>query len=288
MSTKENLDKARKAKYDEFYTSYSDIEKELIHWTAALENQSIYCFTDDLSSNFWKYFINNFQTLQLKELVATSLGGMKYFTTDGINIQEETLSSNGDCRNEEVLSLMENRICITNPPFSILMELLPLLMNHHISFLIMAPELIGSRKNCFNYFKNDELRFGFTKPRDFIKPNGEIQKLGNCAWITSLSRIDKEPLSLTVNYDPSLHLKPDNYDCINVDKLSNIPKDYYGPMAVPITYLSKHCAKQFKILGVTKKDMQGIPLLTTWDKPDYEVYINGKKKFGRVFIQRIN
>ena len=38
MSTKENLDKARQAKYDEFYTSYSDIEKELVHWTAALEN----------------------------------------------------------------------------------------------------------------------------------------------------------------------------------------------------------------------------------------------------------
>lgn len=286
MSDKSNLDKARKVKNDEFYTLYEDIEKEMQHWMDVLKGQSIYLFADTLESNFWKYFYNNFKNLELKELVATSLNGKYYSTINGMDIIEKDLQGNGDCRSEEVLDIMRAHLCITNPPFSIEMELLPSLVENNIQFLILAPETLVSRKNCFNYFKNSQIRYGFTMPRNFVMPDGSIKKLNNVCWLTSFPRRDNDPLTLTVSYSPNTHLHADNYDCINVDKLADIPYDYYGPIAVPITYMKKHCATQFKILGTTKKDMQGVSMINN-DRKEYEVFVNGKKKFARIFIQRI-
>ena len=43
----------------------------------------------------------------------------------------------------------------------------------------------------------------------------------------------------------------DNYNAINVDKVSDIPIDYDGVMGVPITFLDKYNPEQFKIVGIT-------------------------------------
>lgn len=72
-----NLSQAKKAKNDEFYTQYLDIEKEI---TAYLEYNSdvfkgktILLPCDDPEwSNFTKYFAQNFERLELKKLISTS------------------------------------------------------------------------------------------------------------------------------------------------------------------------------------------------------------------------
>lgn len=72
-----NLTNAKKAKNDEFYTQYGDIEKEI---EAYLEYDSnvfrgkvVYCNCDDpFESNFFRYFVLNFKKLGLKQLVTTS------------------------------------------------------------------------------------------------------------------------------------------------------------------------------------------------------------------------
>ena len=43
--------------------------------------------------------------------------------------------------------------------------------------------------------------------------------------------------------------KYDNYDAINVNKVADIPKDYFESMAVPITYVDKHNPDQFEIVN---------------------------------------
>lgn len=73
MITKENLSKARTNKNDEFYTRYIDIENEIQHYKDFLKNKIVYCNCDDFYiSNFFKYFYNNFQELNLKKLITTS------------------------------------------------------------------------------------------------------------------------------------------------------------------------------------------------------------------------
>ena len=67
------LNKAAKAKKDEFYTQLVDIEKELKHYKKQFRNKVVYCNCDDpFESNFFKYFAANFNTLGLKKLITTS------------------------------------------------------------------------------------------------------------------------------------------------------------------------------------------------------------------------
>jgi hypothetical protein len=72
-----NLKNARRAKNDEFYTQYSDIQKEI---EAYLDynpdvfcDKVVYCNCDDpFESNFFRYFVLNFDKLGLKQLITTS------------------------------------------------------------------------------------------------------------------------------------------------------------------------------------------------------------------------
>ena len=85
-----------------------------------------------------------------------------------------------------------------------------------------------------------------------------------------------EDLILFKTYDKNEEEYPtyDNYDAIEVSKVSNIPKDFKGVMGVPITFVDKHYPKQFKIVGITK----------TWFgaasktyPPQIQVSANGKR-----------
>ena len=46
--------------------------------------------------------------------------------------------------------------------------------------------------------------------------------------------------------------KYDNYDAIEVSTYKEIPSDYPGIMAVPITFLDKYNPEQFEIVGITQ------------------------------------
>lgn len=70
------LTKARRAKNDEFYTRLTDIEKELRHYRRHFEGKIVLCNCDDpFESNFFKYFVLNFNRLGLKKLIATCYTG---------------------------------------------------------------------------------------------------------------------------------------------------------------------------------------------------------------------
>lgn len=72
-----NLTSAKKAKNDEFYTQYADIQKEigayLMYDPNTFKDKVVYCNCDDpFESNFFKYFVLNFKRLGLKQLITTS------------------------------------------------------------------------------------------------------------------------------------------------------------------------------------------------------------------------
>ncbi len=74
------LSNARKAKQDEFYTQYVDIQKEVEAYLDfdpdTFRGKVVYCNCDDpFESNFFKYFAANFNKLGLKKLVTTSYDG---------------------------------------------------------------------------------------------------------------------------------------------------------------------------------------------------------------------
>lgn len=72
-----NLTNAKKAKNDEFYTQFPDIQKEIEAYLEYDKNtfrdKVIYCNCDDpFESNFFRYFVLNFKKLGLKQLITTS------------------------------------------------------------------------------------------------------------------------------------------------------------------------------------------------------------------------
>lgn len=119
-----NLNNAKTAKKDEFYTLYSYIEEELIHYKDHFKDKVVYCNCDDYRhSQFVKFFINNFEGFQLRRLVATAYnpeGGGLMYLFDGINPQVSVIEGDGSYRSEACMSLLrEADIVVTNPPFSI-------------------------------------------------------------------------------------------------------------------------------------------------------------------------
>jgi hypothetical protein len=72
-----NLTNAKRAKNDEFYTQYSDIQKEIEAYLEynpdVFRGKVVYCNCDDpFESNFFRYFVLNFNKLGLKQLITTS------------------------------------------------------------------------------------------------------------------------------------------------------------------------------------------------------------------------
>ncbi len=71
-----NLNSAKKAKKDEFYTQLSDIERELQHYWPHFRGKVVLCNCDDpYESNFFKYFALRFNQLGLKKLICTCYNG---------------------------------------------------------------------------------------------------------------------------------------------------------------------------------------------------------------------
>lgn len=77
VSSNSNLTQAKRAKNDEFYTQYHDIEKEMNAYLEFDENvfrgKTILLPCDDPEwSNFTKYFAVNFNRYGIKKLISTS------------------------------------------------------------------------------------------------------------------------------------------------------------------------------------------------------------------------
>lgn len=75
-SNNASLRAANSAKQDEFYTQLTDVEKELRHYKKHFKDKVIFCNCDNpFESNFFKYFVLNFNRLGLKKLIATCYSG---------------------------------------------------------------------------------------------------------------------------------------------------------------------------------------------------------------------
>ena len=77
-----NLQAAKRAKDDEFYTTYETIEKEVLHYKDQFKGKTVLCNCDDpFESNFCRFFLRNFNSLKLKRLICTSYKSSKVLAT---------------------------------------------------------------------------------------------------------------------------------------------------------------------------------------------------------------
>ena len=298
-----NLRRAARVKNDEFYTRYEDIEAEVMKYRKQFAGKVVYLPCDDPAekkSEFWSFFVNNFDAFGLKKLIAThySEDGQAYkiwieddlsgdgYIDDSDALQED-LIGNGDFKSPECVEILkECDIVCTNPPFSLFREFVDLIMTHNKQFLIIGNQNSFICKDILHYFKNNKVWMGYNKVKQFIQPDGSIKKFGNVCWYTNMITSKRnEELILTDNYDEINYPYLDNYNAINVNKVVKIPKDFKGYMAVPITFIEKYNPNQFEVFGITNtgEENPGIRLPNT---PHGRALLNGKEIYTRLLIKR--
>lgn len=229
---------------------------------------------------------------------AVDLADVEILLKNNKNVYTQ-LKGNGDFRSEESIELLNKAdIVVTNPPFSLFREYVAQLMKYNKKFIVIGNMNAITYKEVFSFIKGNKLWIGYgfnlsmifrtTYPnlleanRKYVKskgydPDKNYVKTPAIAWFTNLD-IKKRHTDLILfkHYTEEEYPKYDNYNAINVDKVTNIPMDYFGTIGVPITFLDKYNPEQFEILG---------------NEYDLNIekgrgYINGKRMYSRIFIRR--
>ena len=288
-----NLNKAKEAKKDEFYTLLDDINNELKHYREHFRGKTVLCNCDDPRiSNFFTYFAYNFEFLGLKKLITTCYKNqnMDLFsqnqseqavyliyegdkngnhTPDANEIGVMPLKGDGDFRSKECIELLkEADIVVTNPPFSLFREYVAQLIEYNKKFLIIGHQNAIKYKEIFPLIQQNKLWLGYGfkgGAGHFISHYEDTATAGDhregmirvpgVTWFTNLEiKKRHEDLILYKHYTPEEYPTYENYNAIDVSKTADIPCDYDGLMGVPITFMDKYNPEQFEIIGIAEGD----------------------------------
>lgn len=304
ITPKEILQQAKGANYDEFYTRYEDIEKEVAHYPKSIwKNKVVFCNCDDAvdkddrrCSAFALFFFNNFEKLGLKKLICThyaggidlfhqgavgyvftTKGGWQEFPTKEEREKGKEYIKNYDGSFDSKLSIKilneEADIVCTNPPFSKAIDYWKLLIKSKKKFLILS-----NITNCINtafipYFKNKQAWAGYEEVDWFQNPKRQLTRAA-AFWFTNIP-IKKRPKWELLKF---VKLKDIPEDCKTYDdsKTLLVDKGY-----IPIDYKKPFAVSTRPILnGILEKGYSIVK------NKQYEPYINNSRKFSRVLIQK--
>ena len=302
--TNANLHAAKKAKNDEFYTRYEDIENEVMKYRKQFKDKIVYLPCDDpveKKSEFWSFFVNNFDAFGLKKLIATHYDedGKAYKIwidgdtsgdgwVDDSDALQEDLKGNGDFHSEECIEILkECDIVCTNPPFSLFRDFVDWILSNNKQFLIIGSQNAFTYKEIFPLIKDNKIWPGYNMVKEFYQPDNSIKEFGNICWFTNLDTVKRnEALILTKEYNKIDYPKYNNYDVIEVSKLIDIPKSYEGVMGVPITFIYKYNPDQFEIIGMAEDNGRGYSgEESKWDGKNPHCTINNHNYYKRIFIK---
>jgi Adenine-specific methyltransferase EcoRI len=226
----------------------------------------------------------------------------------------------GDFRSDDCVELLKQAdIVVTNPPFSLMGDYLPLLVRYEKNFLILGNQNHVTLKEVFPLIRETQAWLGvdnggekwFQIQEDYEfktesrkkRENGiKYFSRGDVVWFTNLDhgrRHQELPLmTMADNLKFSKRLQGqkayenyDNYDAIAVGTYKDIPSDYDGVMGVPITFLYKYNPSQFEIVGICNDVKDGLlPHLKRkdWNGKLDRPYLNGKRKFPCLLIRHRN
>ena len=249
-----NLNNAKKAKNDEFYTQLSDIEKEMVYY-----------------KDFFKFFSNNFESLGLKKLITTGYKengkGVKFvyeggkngsFMVDDEEVIMTELEGNGDFRSEECIELLkECDVVVTNPPFSLFREYIAQLMEYEKKFIVIGNLNAVACKDIFPLIKENKVCMGATcfnggathfivpselydaekmsNPKNAYFENGKFMwRVNSVRWFTNMEHNKQHrPIDLYKKYSADEYPKYDNYLGFNVNKVADIPVDDFIDIEIP-------------------------------------------------------
>lgn len=283
------LREAQRNKKDEFYTQLADIEAELKYYAGVFSGKAVYLNCDDPEeSNFFRYFYQRFNQLNLKRLIATSYApsGRSKGTAGGgarcvqvsrnargeIEATSRVLEGDGDFRSDESVELLKSvDIVVTNPPFSLFREFVTQLIKYEKQFIILGNMTAATSKCIFPLFMKDQVWYGksirsgdreFAVPDDYpINASGfrvdsegvRYVRVKGVRWFTNVEYEGRyQDFPLTEAFSPDRYPEYTNFEAIDVSRTAHIPRDYPGLMGVPVSFLDKYNPRQFELLGTSR------------------------------------
>lgn len=292
ISAKKNID-------DEFYTLPEDVDKELSHYMDCFRGKKVLCNCNDaLHRAFPDWFEHHFDEIGLMSLTCTSYGKDAFVETfDGKSWSRRSLVWDGDFRTPEMIDLLaECDVVATNPPFSLFRALFNLLIEYGKEFILIGNLSAVQYFDVFPHIKKREVWVSQYGNKNLTFSNG---KSAVTRFFTNLGGFhSNEPLELTAEYSPEKYPEYINVRAIEVSRTKDIPKDYYGVMGVPVTFVDKWNPEQFELLeGKTTfrfndelyKPKKGIPCNEFHVKlrSDYCYIDEEKSVFSRLLIKRV-
>ena len=288
-----DLTSAKRAKNDEFYTQYGDIQKEMEAYLEynpdVFRGKVVYCNCDDpFESNFFRYFVLNFNKLGLKQLITTS-----YKPSPVANTQLELFGDNS------TLAKSKGRPKVTANKF-IIKEVHDMDGDGEFNLKDVAQQLKENKHNewtplegdgdfrsyeCINLLKQSDIVVTnppFSLFREYVKQLVDYNKkfviIGNMNAITY-----KEVFPLIMSnklwFGPSIR---------SGDREFQVPKDY--PVTAAGWRIDENGNKFLRIKGVrwfTNLDHgrrhQPLPLMTMSENLKYSKHkqIKGKNKYDK-------
>lgn len=294
MPSASEMNQRKREPRDEFYTLYETIESEVLSYPVEVwKGKVVYCPCDASWSNFYRFFIDHFKRLELKEVIFSSIEG-RYCRYSGKDLEwlkmpADVFCPSGDFRSLFAKDLMKQAdVIVTNPPFGLFLQFFEQIVRLKKEYLlicftpiiskgILMREILKGNLFCGNSVKAGNLTFevcgDYEKSKNVTDKN--LVTFG-CTWITNLPVFEKNLNVFDVDKDYIAALQRyDKFpDVINIERIDKIPTNYDGVMGVPITYMRKYNPKKYKILG---RNGFGI---------ESALEIKGKKLFDRLFIQK--
>lgn len=288
MATK-HLDKAKVNINDEYYTRYIDIENELKHYDKEqFKDKIIYCNCDGYESNFLKYFKDNYDTYKYKLLIGTGFNpnnAGSYYQFDGSKEIKKPLDYFGSFDSPECMKIFHTAdIIVTNPPFSQYTRLIYLLRKHNKDYLLIGNILTITYKDQFIDLIEGRASIGVQYGSLLFHTPSGIDKLIGAGFFTTLNYNYKRDYLDLPNYEDNKYdivdQKFKGNTVINIKRSKDIPKDYKGYMAVPITFMNKENFKEYKLYGLAKFSKNS-------KRYFYKMLsIKDKKLFARLIIKK--
>lgn len=245
----------------------------------------MWCPCDDYkTSNFVKYFKDNFYKLGLYTLIATCIKNAtisqdaSFYVYNGVSEKVEPLTD-GSFESSEVIEHVlpyidgKDTVVATNPPFSKIRSFLPYMLNIEnnatLDLLFIAPPNIIGYIDVFPLIKSEKLCVSYNhKIRDFIQIDGSLKGLSNCYFFTTLpvnneymetwkdnSDVSFESSNYIQCLSPYVVYGDKEYLVYNFDRSNDVvvPDSEVHFISVPISYITKKVPSNLKLFDFSNK-----------------------------------
>jgi len=280
---------------DECYTFYDDVEAIVKYFgTEYWKNKVVYMNCDDAGqSAFWIYFYNNFEKLELKQIISTRYDGskldfsgslfdkdwneydgfiVKYDGKKILRIPPVGTKSNfhGSYSDKECIEIAKNEadVIITNPPFSKFEHYYKCMLSTGKDFICFGSTTAVRYTWTEQLWKNKQM---FMLPYQlfwFLTPTYKCKRAGAFIYTNVPQKHTTDQIKPLAEIPKQFY---DEKGMLVVDKF--VPSDYYKPFAISVNPIKN---------GILNS---GYKLLQC----RYSPYVDGKEKFSRnIIIKELN